>query len=88
MPVAHAFYRSLKAPRLLVVDPASLDPEIDLYWEWVEEAAQRFPHLYGALPLDAVGEVLELARDAAGDYLLPGSLAGWQKRCGKTAARR
>lgn len=56
---------------VLVIDPARLRDEV----RWEEgvppEPGQLFPHLYGAVDLDAVVAVVELPRAPSGDYELP-----------------
>ncbi|MBO9520250.1 MAG: DUF952 domain-containing protein [Nocardioidaceae bacterium] len=50
------FYSGVSEPLvLLVIDPALLTSELRV--EYVPEADQEFPHLYGPLNLDAVTEV-------------------------------
>jgi len=34
--------------------------------------AEEYPHVYGALPVDAVTGVIAVSRDAAGRLVLPG----------------
>lgn len=74
--VANSFYRGTPELVLLVVEPARL--VADLRYEPPDEApdsSQRFPHLYGALNLDAVTAVLDFPPDANGGWsaLPPGA---------------
>lgn len=74
--VANSFYRGAPELVLLVVEPARL--VADLRYEPPDEApdsSQRFPHLYGALNLDAVTAVLDFPPDANGGWsaLPPGA---------------
>jgi uncharacterized protein (DUF952 family) len=36
--------------------------------------AERFPHLYGPLPVEAVVQIVDLAPAAGGDYVWPSTL--------------
>jgi release factor glutamine methyltransferase len=62
--VANAFYRGLPDAILLWIDPARLQAE--LRWEAVD--ADVFPHLYGALNLDAVVSISDLIPDPDGVF--------------------
>ncbi len=62
--VANAFYAGQSELLLLWVDPALLGPE--LRWEAVE--GQSFPHLYGALNLDAVVAVRPFPVNSSGAF--------------------
>jgi uncharacterized protein (DUF952 family) len=53
---------------LLEADPAKLGSA--LRWE-ISRGGQSFPHLYGALPLDAVTRTAELPLDSAGGHVFP-----------------
>lgn len=68
--VADALYAERDRLLLLEIDPGELDAEVR--WEGEEE---RFPHVYGAIPLDAVGRVAPLERDASGRFAFPPELA-------------
>jgi uridine phosphorylase len=61
---------------VLVLDPAALPPA-DLRWEDLYGHGQAFPHLYSAIPPEAVQAVVKLARSAQnGDFIWPPALAG------------
>jgi len=60
---ADAFYADLDELVLLRIDPARVGAEIK-----VEDG---FPHIYGALPVEAVREAVPVRRDAAGRLELP-----------------
>ncbi len=62
--VANAFYRGLRDAILLWIDPARLQSA--LRWEAVD--ADVFPHLYGALNLEAVVAISELIPDQDGVF--------------------
>jgi release factor glutamine methyltransferase len=62
--VANAFYRGLQDAILLWIDPARL--QAALRWEAVD--ADVFPHLYGALNLDAVKSISDLIPDQDGVF--------------------
>jgi uncharacterized protein (DUF952 family) len=42
-----------------------------LRWEFSQSRNEDFPHLYGALPCDAIKWAKPLARDDAGGFMLP-----------------
>lgn len=54
---------------LLAVDPARLGTR--LRWEPSRDHGGLFPHLYGALPVDAVVAVHELPLDENGSHVFP-----------------
>lgn len=71
--VANAFYRNQTDLVLLVVDPAKLSA--DLRYEAPDgllagepESSERFPHLYGALNLDAVVRAVDFPPDMDGEW--------------------
>jgi uncharacterized protein (DUF952 family) len=83
--VANTFYANQRDLVLLVIDPQRLSAE--LRWEPpdhpVGDADTRaidanptlFPHIYGALNLDAVVRVLDFPPDADGSFALPQGIA-------------
>jgi len=54
---------------VLVIDSERLDVRVE--YEIPEPGAEKFPHIYGPVPTDAVTEVLPVERDAQGRMLLP-----------------
>jgi uncharacterized protein (DUF952 family) len=74
--VANAFYRGRTDLVLLVIDEASLTPE--LKWEppagspapGISES-DLFPHIFGSINLKAVVSVLDFVADSAGTFILP-----------------
>ena len=71
--VAERFYAQVPDLVLLVIDPARVHVEIRYERGSYagDDAAQRFPHLYGPLNLDAVVAVVPLLRGADGAFVLP-----------------
>ena len=77
--VADAFYREVPDLLLLCIDPARL--QADLRWEAPAHPDghdrpptnddEQFPHIYGALNLDAVVQTLPLKKKADGLHSLP-----------------
>jgi uncharacterized protein (DUF952 family) len=55
---------------LLEIDPDALGVQVRH-----EGEGELFPHVYGAIPLDAVVRVAPLERDAAGAFAFPPDLA-------------
>ena len=57
---------------LVTVDQAALEalPGAPLRWE-TSRGGDLFPHLYGTLSWSAVVEVAPIARDAAGQHVIP-----------------
>jgi len=68
--VAEDLYADRGGLLLLEIDPDELDAQVR--WEGADE---RFPHVYGAIPLDAVNRVAPLERDASGRFAFPADLA-------------
>lgn len=74
--VANAFYRGRSGLVLLVLDETGLSSE--LRWEPPDgppaagiSASDLFPHIYGAINLQAVVRILDLEPDSAGTFYLP-----------------
>ena len=55
---------------VLVIDPSQVGAEIRL--ENLEGGAERFPHVYGPLPVAAVTAELDAMIDADGRFTVPG----------------
>ena len=74
--VADAVFRGQTGLVLLCVDPARQIAELreeapDPTVPAEHQPAERFPHLYGALNLDAVTRVIDFAPQADGTFMLP-----------------
>jgi uncharacterized protein (DUF952 family) len=54
---------------LVAVDPSALGPA--LKWEYSQSRNEDFPHLYAALPCDAIKWARPIAKDADGSFALP-----------------
>ena len=67
---AERFYANQHGLVLLVIDPARVQPEIK-YEPGTDKPDDLFPHIYGALNLDAVTRVVDFEPDAAGRFHLP-----------------
>ena len=70
--VAELFYGDAEDLVVLVIDSDRLTAPVR--YEAPEPEAERYPHLYGPLPAEAVTAVLPVARDATGQLLLPDPL--------------
>ena len=68
--VAGTFYASQHGLVLLVIDPKLLHVEVRLEPS-ADGPAELFPHIYGALNLDAVTQVLDFNPGPDGQYVLP-----------------
>ncbi len=77
-PVANAFYSGQTGLVLLVIDPKRLSAK--LQWDPPAHPAPEkapvelhgeFPHIYGALNLDAVVDVRDFASNADGVFIFP-----------------
>ncbi len=63
--VLQRFYADVAEPLcLLVIDPRKL--RVRVVAENLEGGQEKFPHVYGPIPVDAVTSVVELERDANG----------------------
>jgi len=62
-------FRHITEPMvLLCIDSAKVTPSV--IWEDLYNEGEEYPHIYGALNLDAVTNVLPFLRDENGDLLL------------------
>jgi uncharacterized protein (DUF952 family) len=80
--VANAFYTGKMGLILLVIDPARLTAPM----QWDDPAhpaasapssisnAEKFPHIYGAINLDAVIKIVTFEPDPDGSFSLPSAL--------------
>ncbi len=62
--VANRYYAGRQGLVLLTIDPAAVGAEIR--YENLDGGDEAFPHIYGALPLEAVAEVRPFEPDAQG----------------------
>ena len=70
--VANRFYRQQAVDFLILcIEPTRVQAEI----KWEQADQQIFPHIYGPLNQDAVVNVVQFPRDAAGAFLLPTALS-------------
>ena len=74
LPTAEAFYGDVAEPLVLLeIDADRLSEPVRV--EKAPGTGQEFPHLYGALPVEAVVRVLAFERDAdSGQFTLPADL--------------
>jgi uncharacterized protein (DUF952 family) len=72
--VANTWFRGQADLVLLCIDRARVDAEIRD--ENLEGGEQRFPHVYGPLPLAAIVHVAELPPQPDGTFRLPASVPG------------
>jgi uncharacterized protein (DUF952 family) len=63
---------------LLCVDETRLTA--DVRYEGSRDDGPQFPHVYGPIDLDAIVDVIDFPRDAAGRYALPSEVAGLERR--------
>ncbi len=54
---------------VLVIDSARLPASVR--YEAPSPGAEKYPHIYGPLPTDAVTDVIAVSRDSAGRLVLP-----------------
>jgi uncharacterized protein (DUF952 family) len=54
---------------VLVIDSAR--PPASVRYEAPSPGAEKYPHIYGPLPADAVTDVIAVSRDSAGRLVLP-----------------
>jgi uncharacterized protein (DUF952 family) len=69
--VAERFYADADDLVVLVIDSARLP--VPVRHEAAERGGESYPHIYGALPVAAVTDVITVSRDTAGRFILPGS---------------
>ena len=67
--VAEAIYGDSHDLVVLVIDSARL--AVPVRYEAATPGAEAFPHVYGALPVNAVTDVITVGRDTAGRLVLP-----------------
>jgi uncharacterized protein (DUF952 family) len=67
--VAEFIYSDAYDLVVLVIDSDRLT--VPVRYEAPEPGAERYPHIYGPLPIEAVTAVLSVARDTTGQLLLP-----------------
>jgi uncharacterized protein (DUF952 family) len=71
---ANVLFRGVRDLVLLVIDegavasPIRYEPPAD---QGQADRSERFPHLYGPLPLDAVREVIDFPPRSDGSFVLP-----------------
>jgi uncharacterized protein (DUF952 family) len=68
--VAEMFYGDLDDLVVLVIDPALVRAPVR--YEAPDGGTEKYPHIYGALPIAAVTDVIAVSRDHAGRFVLPG----------------
>jgi uncharacterized protein (DUF952 family) len=77
IPVANLYYKGQSGFILLMIEPTLLSSTLN--WEAPSggtpppgvPTGDQFPHIYGAINLDAVVKVLNLVTDANGTFQLP-----------------
>jgi uncharacterized protein (DUF952 family) len=69
--VANRFFCRQTGLLLLCINPEHVQAE--LRYDAIE-TGERFPHIYGALNLDAVVQVLPFEPDASGNFTLPAAI--------------
>jgi uncharacterized protein (DUF952 family) len=67
--VAELVYGDTDDLVVLVIDSAQVPA--DIRYEAPEPGGERYPHIYGALPVGAVTKVLSVSRDSSGRMILP-----------------
>ena len=67
--VAERFYGDADDLVVLVIDSTRLSAPVR--YEAPEPGAEEYPHIYGAVPVDAVTSVIAVSRDSAGRLVLP-----------------
>jgi uncharacterized protein (DUF952 family) len=67
--VAECVYGDAEDLVVLVIDSSRMTATVR--YEAPEPGAEKYPHIYGPLPVDAVTAVLPVGRDGTGRLLLP-----------------
>jgi uncharacterized protein (DUF952 family) len=67
--VAEFLYRDAGDLVVLVIDSARLPASVR--YEAPDAGAEKYPHVYGPVPVDAVTDVIAVSRDSAGRLVLP-----------------
>jgi uncharacterized protein (DUF952 family) len=67
--VAELFYGDAEDLVVLVIDSEQVPA--DIRYEAPAPGAERYPHIYGPLPVSAVTEVVSVGRDGSGRMILP-----------------
>jgi len=67
--VAELFYGDANDLVVLVIDSEQVPA--DIRYEVPAPGAERYPHIYGPLPVSAVTEVVGVGRDGSGRMILP-----------------
>ncbi|PGS54159.1 DUF952 domain-containing protein [Bacillus sp. AFS041924] len=70
--IANLFFKGATNLKILCIDEEKTKSKI--VYEDTENFGQLFPHLYGALNLDAVFKVVDLNSDENGKFVLPSEL--------------
>lgn len=76
IPTAELHYRGRDGLVVLVVDPARL-AGVEVVDELAPGRGERFPHLYGPLPVSAVVRVVPFPCRPDGGFDLPPEIQGW-----------
>jgi uncharacterized protein (DUF952 family) len=67
--VAELVYGDADDLVVLVIDSEQVPS--DIRWEAPAPGGERYPHIYGALPVGAVTDVISVGRGASGRMILP-----------------
>lgn len=67
--VAEVVYGDADDLVVLVIDSEQVPAEVR--YEAVAPGCERYPHIYGPVPIDAVTAVLPVRRDAVGQLIMP-----------------
>lgn len=71
--VAEANYNDMNDLVVLVIDEASLPAEVRYEDGGDGGDGEKYPHIYGPLPVSSVTEVVPVTRDGSGQMILPES---------------